>query len=689
MRKTIILALAIMALLVCVLAISVSAAPQSFQSYEVELVNGEKLTVYETKCWDQWQGHIHLTDVTYTEPPVDTEGTYATLDWSQVAVVDFTNAWGHRYNSTTGEYDLKVGTNNGYSLHISSSDFTRANATNLKKFISGKATLLCGGCFTTLPALEELVVDNNVKEIAWNAFSGCTALETVTIKEGSKLTAIGQQAFLGCTSLVNINLPDSITHMGDDVFNGCTALTDIYWPKGMTKIPKSTFYNCASLVFEIPDHVTKLGGNAFRNCDSLVRFVVPDRITEIGGFAFAECDNLEEVVITENSLITNKLDGIIMKCPKITSFRIPPLVTEMGYDNFWSCTSLVEVIWPNNLQAITGGNNFNGCTALTSIKIPNTVTTISAGNFSNCSNLSDVYLGASLQSITSGLLNVKSIKRVYIPATVTTIGQNVWGYSNSADTASNITFIFTGTKEQAIALQTYLKDNGNTNHAPNNSKFYDAVLVSASEYDVTQEPSGFHLVYDYALCDAFYEGKHAMTGEAVMQKVNYFKDITFADTCTREGCGYEGIDSSKTIGAIFTYFGYSYTEGAIGGTNSMAQFFGVNEENLQKYEEYMGTTLSFGVIAQANKLEEGQETVSTIKPTIGVDKVLYKDFAGYKHNYFEIKVSGISDALKDTKIVFCAYVIENGKMLYLNNGETVEELTGESYNDVVAIKNAE
>jgi len=77
--------------------------------------------------------------------------------------------------------------------------------------------------------------------------------------------------------------------------------------------------------------------------------------------------------------------------------------------------------------------------------------------------------------------------------------------------------------------------------------------------------------------------------------------------------------------------------------------------------------------------------LKAISPSL--DDSISMDFTSGKNNYFEIKILGIDKSNLDTKIVFCAYVIENGKMFYLNNNVTVEELTGESYNDVVAIKN--
>ncbi|MBE6674440.1 MAG: hypothetical protein E7596_04980 [Ruminococcaceae bacterium] len=89
-----------------------------------------------------------------------------------------------------------------------------------------------------------------------------------------------------------------------------------------------------------------------------------------------------------------------------------------------------------------------------------------------------------------------------------------------------------------------------------------------------------------------------MSEESTMQFNGYTNDITFDGQC--KNCTYAGIDPSKTIGAVFNYLGFSYTETALGGTYSMAQFFGVNKANLAKHEGAKGTTLTFGVIAMAN-----------------------------------------------------------------------------------------
>ena len=680
MKKKLLLTLAMTVLFVCIFALCVNAAQrEKFQSYEVELVSGEKITVYQTCDWDQWQGRIWITDTMYTEAPVDTEATYPTVDWSQIKVLDFTNAWGHVYNATSGEYELKRGTNGGCSMHAYKTNFTPANATSLEKVITGAATSIGGGTtLGKLPALKEIVVDNNLTEFGWNSVDGSKALTTITFKEGTKLKTIAQQAFIGCTGLTEFHIPNTVTSMGDFVFGNCTSLKTVTWSTGLTKIPNDTFNGCTSLEFEIPSWVTKIGGSAFKNCDSFVSFVIPDAVTEVGGYAFSSCDNLEEIVISDNSLISNNIVGFAEYCPKLTSIRIPPLVTEIRYDNFRGCTLLSEVIWSNNLLKISGGQNFTN-TSYTKVTIPNTVTYVANSNFSN---IEEFNFGASATYFSGGNLISKNLKRVYLPSTITSAANNILGWSSSADSSMNITFIFTGTLEEAEALRAMVKAAAEgTNNGPNQSKLYDAVLVSADEYDITQEPSGFTFVYGYSACDAFYDGAHQMAGNVTMQFRGYFEPITFADTCTREDCGNKIFDDERAIGALFNYLGYSYTEAAINGKYSMSQFYGINNENVARYEAEINGEIELGIVVASVDNPVGSEFE-------GTSKVLLAPMNALIHNYFGVKVSGITEEHTASGVVFCAYVTEGNTVYYLDGGNTETTVTRKSYADIKALNGA-
>lgn len=219
MKKKLILMLALVAIAVCLFAITANAGQiAGYQQFEVELLDGSVITVYESASWDQWQGRLNFTDDTYTEPPLDTEKTYPKLDWSQVVVADFTNGHRKQLNTTTGEYEVKYGTNDGFSMHLTSKNFTKANATSLKTIKTGNATIVAGGALGNLPELEEVIFGEKLKEIAFNAFEKNKKLTKIDFSACENFTTFGWQVFKGCTALETVTLPNTLTNINVNVF---------------------------------------------------------------------------------------------------------------------------------------------------------------------------------------------------------------------------------------------------------------------------------------------------------------------------------------------------------------------------------------------------------------------------------------------------------------------------------------
>jgi hypothetical protein len=55
------------------------------------------------------------------------------------------------------------------------------------------------------------------------------------------VTAIGQDAFCGCTNLTNVTIPDSVTTIADYAFENCTGLTNVTIPASVTSIGQKAF----------------------------------------------------------------------------------------------------------------------------------------------------------------------------------------------------------------------------------------------------------------------------------------------------------------------------------------------------------------------------------------------------------------------------------------------------------------
>jgi hypothetical protein len=73
--------------------------------------------------------------------------------------------------------------------------------------------------------VTEYILGNDVTNIGYKAFEGCSALTSITIPES--VTSIESGAFEGCSSLTSITIPESVTSLGYHAFSGCSSLETI------------------------------------------------------------------------------------------------------------------------------------------------------------------------------------------------------------------------------------------------------------------------------------------------------------------------------------------------------------------------------------------------------------------------------------------------------------------------------
>ena len=106
-----------------------------------------------------------------------------------------------------------------------------------------------------------------------------------TIRKGVKV--IGNSAFWLCSSLTNINIPNSVTTIGEGAFARCKSLTSINIPNSVTTIGEGAFDGCKSLTcIYIPDSVTTIDSGAFGNCNNIPSKIKSDIIKRFGKEVF-------------------------------------------------------------------------------------------------------------------------------------------------------------------------------------------------------------------------------------------------------------------------------------------------------------------------------------------------------------------------------------------------------------------
>ena len=266
----------------------------------------------------------------------------------------------------------------------------------------------------------ELKFGGDIKYIPEKAFISCTNLTWIDLP--NTVTNISTSAFKGCSRLASITIPDKVTYIGFSAFEGCSSLTSITIPDKVTKIYYRAFYDCSSLTsVTIPDKVTEIGSSAFYGCSSLTSITIPDKVTEIGSYAFEGCSSLTSITIPDK--VTEIGSSAFEGCSSLTSITIPDKVTEIGYAAFQNCSSLTSVTIPDSVTSI-GNYAFKSCKSLTSVTIPDSVTSIGYSAFSYCSRLTSVTIGNSVTSIgNSAFDGCTSLTSVTIPNSVTSIGE--------------------------------------------------------------------------------------------------------------------------------------------------------------------------------------------------------------------------------------------------------------------------
>lgn len=410
------------------------------------------------------------------------------------------------------------------------------------------------------------------------------------------------------------------------------------------------------LFANIPDSVTKLSNNCFRNCISLISIGISEnsKLTDMGAASFFGATSLRSIYIPKG---------------------VTRLKTEFISDKYWenglfrNCQKLETITFGENSQLeVVEKGAFNYCNSLKTITLPNSVKTIQPRAFAHCPALEYVNFGGGLERIVriegdadeyvSLFQYSKKLKTVVLPATFK--AENLADDLHTTFLIEGITVYYAGTQEEFIKLQ---------------EKFAIATLGSGNK-GITNAS------YNYiSPCEAFLNGVH--NEKTVIEYTNYSTVGTRFDGCINEGCN---LYTKTEAPILFKNLGYSAAEYGDGG---MTIGFLVNSEAIAEYEAVTGKTVNYGVFAvTANNIGNNDifdENGEAIKGVIAAD-ITNSDF-----DIFNLRIVGFTNEQKEIDLAMGAFVgtTKDGvsEYAYLQIGAPNDgaKYFFASYNDVLAL----
>ena len=333
--------------------------------------------------------------------------------------------------------------------------------------------------------LEEIVLPAGLTKIEEDTFNGCYDMRSVHFL--GKVTSIGDGAFCYTSSLLGIDLPESVCSIGKKAFSG-SGLQKILLPKDCVDVEPDAFASSALEAFEVdpgntafqagedgvlysrdgkqlvlypysrqeaaytvrpgtveigayafrgvrnlehiifPDSLREIGAYAFYRVQNLEHIILPDSLREIGDYAFAQQPKLKEVVLPEG-LEDISSEYTFFYCDSLTELSLPSTLRDISGSYVFSGIGITELVLPDGLQDISGDHIFSNCDALSSLQLPKDLELISGSwNFARTS-IEKLTLPVMLQEIQGedNFYACEKLSEVVLPAGLRILGDGSFG----------------------------------------------------------------------------------------------------------------------------------------------------------------------------------------------------------------------------------------------------------------------
>ena len=342
---------------------------------------------------------------------------------------------------------------------------------------------------------KELVLDTvdgyDIETIGVGCFRNNRNLTSITLSE--KIRRIGNYAFADCSKLKAITIPASVEYIENYSFQRCPAVITLAQGSKLEKIGDYAFSENPTSQMTLPDTVTVIGADAFRDSglrkltigensalrkignrafmgSQLQEIYLPAALGEVGVDAFRDLTSLKTVHMADGD-VKLKLSNSAFQGSGINEVTIPARVYYIGEYTFGDCTNLIDIDVAEGNTSYTSLDgvllDIYGTTVLQYpcgrsgvIEIPASVKVLTYASFKGAKHLTEVSFEEGCQIRTIGwqtFSGCTNLKKITIPDSVVSI--DFYAFENCTsltdvvfDEGSQMTGVYEGAFYNCVSL---------------------------------------------------------------------------------------------------------------------------------------------------------------------------------------------------------------------------------------------
>ena len=239
-----------------------------------------------------------------------------------------------------------------------------------------------GNVFEYCSSLDSIVIPAGVTTINSAQFNGCTGLKYIEFAEAdteievdnasglqAKYTAGSGDAavdYISTLEEVVVNRPMKSVQPAKNPWRGNTSIKKVTFGGNCTAVFSNMFENCSSLTeINIPETVTSIAANAFAGT-GIASLDLHGGIATISSSAFQNCKNLTTVKLNEG---TTFVDALAFNGSPVASLTLPESLTTIGKQAFQNTALTGDIVLPSKVARIND-QAFAGNSAMATITLP-------------------------------------------------------------------------------------------------------------------------------------------------------------------------------------------------------------------------------------------------------------------------------------------------------------------------------